>query len=278
MRRFHQGPLVAFTAAAIAGGGVAASRPLAWFLGLPFSAPGRRAALSVLLLVGGGLLVSIRHLGRRSRMTQAIRRAGRNALSNEVVFAVLTAAAALTLAASPGARTWTGLMWGFASLTAAGMLISLVGVYWIPGQLSWKGVSALASVPLALLFGITAHTAAAALPVAAAARCIAALILVDAILWIARCLTVENGRRLGTAALPELMAARGWIAAARFALATLLFPVAAIYGAWFTALGLLAAGILIDRFAFYGLAIQETVESEIARVEFVIKSGANSRR
>jgi DMSO reductase anchor subunit len=269
---FHEAPLAAFTAAAIAGGGVAASRPLAWILGLPPSAPGRKAAMAVLFLVGGGLLLSVQHLGRRSRMTLAMRRAGRNALSTEVLFASLTVVAALALAVLPLQETWTELTWGFASLAASGLLMSLAWVYWIPAQLTWKGVPALAPMPLALLFGITAHTAAALPRSKTAVRCIIVLVVIDAIFWIVRCIKVERGRRIGTAAQAEIMAARGWIMGARFALLTLLFPIAIIFGVWFAGLALLGLGILVDRFAFYGLAIQQTSESEIARVETIIKS------
>jgi DMSO reductase anchor subunit len=230
--------------------------------------------MAILFLVGGGLLLSVRHLGRRSRMTLAVRRAGRNALSNEVIFAALTFAAALILAVSPPGRTWTALMWGFSSLAAIGLLISLVWVYWIPAQLSWKGVPALSPLPLALLFGITAHAAAAAPRSSATTRCIAVLIVIDSVFWIARCLRVEKGRRLGTAARNDFMAARGWLMIARFALLSMLLPIALIFDAWFAAVALLGLGILVDRFAFYCLAIQQTTESEIARVETIIRTGA----
>lgn len=269
---FHEAPLVAFTAAAIAGSGVAASRPLAWILGLPASAPGRKAAMAVLFLVGGGLLLSVQHLGRRGRMTLAIRRAGKNALSTEVLFASLTVVAALALAVLPLQKTWTELAWGFASLAASGLLMSLAWVYWIPAQVTWKGVPALAPMPLALLFGITAHTVAAVPRSNTAIRCIILLVVIDAIFWIVRCIRVERGRGIGTAAWAEIVAARGWIMGARFALLTLLFPIAIISGAWFAGLALLGFGILVDRIAFYGLAIQQTSESEIARVETIIKA------
>jgi len=270
---FHEAPLLAFTAGAIAGGGVAASRPLAWILGLPPSAPGRMAALTVLILVGGGLLLSVRHLGRPGRMTLAMRRAGRSALSTEVLFASLTVVAALVLAVLPLQETWTKLTWGFASLVASGLLMSLAWVYWIPGQVTWKGVPALAPVPLALLFGITAHAAAALPRSGAAIGCIIALVAIDAIFWIVRCIRIERGRFTGTAAQAESMALRGWIMGARFALLTLFFPVAVDFGEWYAGLALLCLGILVDRFAFYGLAIQQTSESEVAHVETVIRSG-----
>jgi anaerobic dimethyl sulfoxide reductase subunit C (anchor subunit) len=269
---FAEGPLVGFTAAAIAGVGVASSRPLAWMLGLPPSAPGRKAAMAVLLLVGGGLLCSVLHLGRPRRMTLAIRRTGRNALSNEVVLASITAAAALALAALPLRASWIQPLWGFASLAACGLLFSLASVYSIPAQLTWKGIPALAPLPPALLFGLTAHAAVAMAHTNPVLPFIIGLVVIDAVVWIARCLRVERVRCLGTAVHPEIMTGRGWVLGTRFALLTLLFPAAVITGAWFTALALLGLGILVDRFAFYGLAVRRTAESEIAQVETIIKS------
>jgi len=271
--RLDEGPLVAFTAAAIAGGGVAVSRPLAWMLGLPPSAPGRNAALAVFLLVGGGLLFSLLHLGRPGRMTLAVRKTGRNALSNEVVFASITAVAALVIAASPLRESWIRPLWGLLSLAACGLLISLSWVYSIPAQLVWKGLPAFAPLPPAILFGLTMHAAVANVRPDAAVRWILLLIAIDAVLWIVRSLRVEIVRRLGTVVYAEIMTARGRVAGARFALLTLLFPVAVLSGAWFTALAVLGLGILVDRFAFYGLAVRQTSESEVARVETIIRYG-----
>jgi DMSO reductase anchor subunit len=268
--RIDEAPLVAFTAAAIAGAGVAVSRPLAWMMGLPASAPGRDAAIAVLLLVGGGLLTSVLHLGRPGRMTKAIRRTGKNALSNEVVLASVTVGAALILAALPVSELWIQPLWVFLSLAAFGLLVSLEAVYSIPAQLAWSGIPALTPLPLALLFGSTSYAPAAIAGSDAVIRFIIGLVVVDAVLWILRCRRVEKARRLGTAVHAEIMAARGWLAGVRFALITLLFPVAVIFGSWVSALVLLGLGLLLDRFAFYGLAVRQTAESEIARVETVI--------
>jgi len=269
--RFDEAPLVAFTAAVIAGAGVAVSRPLAWTMGLPASAPGRSTAVVVALLVSGGLLSSVLHLGRRGRMALAIRRTGKNALSNEVVLALITVLAALILAALPLRASWIQPLWVVLSLAAFGLLVSLNAVYSIPAQLAWSGIPALTPLPLALLFGCAAHAPAALANSEATVRFMFGLVALDAALWIVRCWRVEKVGRLGTAVHAEIMAARWSLAGVRFALITLLFPVAVTFASWVPALALLGLGIVVDRFAFYGLAVRQTTESEIARIETVIK-------
>lgn len=266
-RGFHETTLVCFTAAALSGAGVAAARPLAWATGLRADDPGRGAAASVLTLICAGLLISIGHLGRPSRMMRALLRTGKNALGTEVTFAALTAAAALLLVCVPLRAAALQLLWVLASLAGLGLLASLAWVYWLPGQIAWKGVPALSVIPLGLLVGYVVHTATAfprARPGMWGALILAAL---DALAWAARCARVEAGAGRGEAAHPSAMAQRRWIYVLRFLLVSLPPLAVVLFDAGLAGLVPMALGVIVDRYAFYSLAIKQTTESEVARIE-----------
>jgi DMSO reductase anchor subunit len=276
LHSFHEAPLVVFSAAALSGAGVAIAWPLASVMGFCPSPPDPGAATLILILLGGGILASMMHLGRPARAALALRRAGRSPLSTEVVFAGLTASAALSLRVLPLGASSVRALWFLAGAAGAGFLISLIRVYWLPGQPTWRGIPGLSPIPLSLLFGFTTHFLAAGLPPAAAIPGLAILLFADTAVWVIRCVRVEQGRKTGMAAQPFVMARRGWVMSVRFALTTLLYPAALLYcgGAW--GLAVLGAGILADRFAFYALAVRHGSEAEVARIEAILVSISHS--
>ncbi len=270
-RQFQETPLAVFTAAAVAGAGIAVARLLAWALGLPPGSPGRGAAATVGVLLCSGLLISTWHLGRPLRRAWALRRAGRSALGTEVMFALLAAAAALALLCFPAHASGVRFLWVVTSVAASGLMGSLVWVYWLPGQITWIGVPALSPIPLALLFGLVAQGTAGVPPSEFLTGWAVSLMAVDATVWTLRCIQVELRRKDGAAVQPGFMAQRRWIFALRFLLVSLP-PLFMRPGAGFAVLAPMGLGILVDRLAFYSLAVRQSSEHEVAHIESILKS------
>lgn len=269
---FHETPLIVFSFAAIAGTGAAFAGLLAQFDGVLSFQVGHRAAAMVLGLVGGGLCVSMFHLGRRERAFSALRRPGRSVLGAEIAFAALTCCAALVLLTLPLSTRAAQILWATAAVAAIGLLISLIRVYILPAQLAWSGISSVSPMTLSLLFAGATFLSIGEPSSPAVAWSIGMLILTDAAVWFARCLHLGRVRVSGTAAHPRLMAARFWIVSLRFGLVSLVFPVALLFLRNDASLAVLTLGVLSDRFAFYGLAVADTTESQIRRVEVIVRS------
>ncbi len=269
-RGFHEAPLALFSAAAAAGAGIAAARPLAWVLGLGLDDPGKGIAAGVLALICAGLLISTLHLGRPSQMMRVFRNAGRNPLGTEVAFAVLTAAGALGLLCLPGHTPGAHLIWAFASVAALGLLASLAWVYWLPSQLVWTGIPTLSVIPMALLFGLAAHAVTALPHSRPVSWSIVVLIALDAAAWEARFTGVGGAAVHGGAAYPAAIVSWRWIHDLRFILFSLPSLVLALAGSGPVILAPMGLGILLDRFAFYLLAVKKTTEREISRVESLL--------
>ncbi len=268
---FHEAPLVGFTAAAVTGAGLTAAWPLAWALSAGTYLPGRMMAACIFALLLGGLAVSVLHLGRPLRAAFALRRAGRSALATEVLFASLSAGAACLLLFSPERGAVALLLWTLASLASLALLASVSWVYWLPGQITWKGLPALSALPLGLLTGLVAHTMAAPLCSGVSSLAAVAITAIDAVIWAGRCLRVERGRTAGTPAHPWVMTRRRLVYGLRFLLVTLPASAAALRWSGPIVLVTLGLGILVDRFAFYGLAVMQTTEHELVRIESIIR-------
>jgi DMSO reductase anchor subunit len=244
-RLFHEMPLVAFTTLAIGGAGAAAVRPATiWLHGTyPPEISGRIA----IALIGAGLAVSFLHLGRKIRGWRALSRVGRSPLSTEIAAAV---AALLALAA--------GLQW-IAAAAALVFLFSLGLVYRIRGQVGWGWESVAVPLVLGAAFGLS-------ILFDGARREVLLLLAIDLLLAYARWVRLAAEAHRGSPAHPRLFAVRRRIALARTVTVTVL-PALAVMLSGAAAGVLLAAGILIDRFSFYALALQRTTEAEIRRVE-----------
>jgi len=268
---FHETPLVVFTCLAILGGGLAAGRIPLWILGLVAWTPRRMEGGFVALSVGAGMLASLLHLGRRGRMLQALRRRGRSALSTEVAFAGLTAAAAFAFLILPVTSSYVSLaslLWSITAVSGLGLLFAVAWVYMLPGQLSW-GISAVPSpVVLGLVFGILAYVKPGALTTIA----VTALLAAEGLLYALRWPLLEHRRNWGAPAHARFFKARRALVLARLVVASVLPITAVLLEAYAAALAMLGIGIAIDRFAFYALALRQTTEAEVTRIETLIRA------
>ena len=143
-------PLVWFTTLAIAGAGMIAAA--AWHLPSALTS-GALGLTAGTLALAAGLLVSMLHLGRRSRALLAARGTGRSHLSGEIVLAGATLAVGLGMLAmysqaqrEPLARTAAGAI-------AVLFLLSIGRVYRLKGQRTWRGASILLPLTTGLVCG-----------------------------------------------------------------------------------------------------------------------------
>jgi len=266
-QHFHELPLMLFTALGITGAGVAATHPVAFAFGFVPWVPARPEALLAALLTGSGLLISLLHLGRPARLTRALSQTGSNPLSNEVFAACLSLIMCLCIRFIPGGSGVVNLLWGIAASSALFFLISLGWVYRLPGQLFWTGLTVLSPALLGIVFGLLALSAYEQRANTKIVTAILGLLAVDAGMQIVRWIRLERRRCEGQPAHPRIFGDRHHILMVRFLSVTVLTPFAFLAAMPTIALIILGLGILHDRFAFYVLALQQTPESEIARLE-----------
>lgn len=269
--RLHETPLVVFTWLAILGGGLAAGRIPLWLLGVVGWTPGRVEGAFVALSVGAGLVASLLHLGRRGRMLQALRRRGRSALSTEVAFAGLTAAAAFAFFIFPIAGSYlnvASLLWSITAVCGLGLLLAVAWVYMLPGQLSWGPLAAPGPLILGLVFGMLAYAKSGTVKAAAID-----LLAAEGSLYVLRWLLLEHTRHAAAAPVHgRLFAARRLLLCTRLLLVPTLPLTAVSLNAYSTAAAVLALGVAVDRFVFYALALRRTTEAEVAWTERLIES------
>jgi len=255
-------PLVAFTSLAIAGAGlVAASACFELLYGL---VSGRMVAAGAALLAAG-LLVSLGHLGRKRRAGLAVRGAGRSALSNEALAAGLALAAAALAAGLELGGAHSRVVTAIAGAVNAAFLVSIGLVYDIRGQRTWRGFSAATPLTGGLAFGAVAvqTTAGTGDVYFIALVFIAADVLVFSRRW----------RDVAGIAFTAATLANPWsihrspLLGARFFLLDVIPYLLLAVSPATLAIGSAAAGLIVDRFGFYALAIQHTTEHDIAGVE-----------
>ncbi len=269
----HEGPLVAFTSLAIAGTGILAASLLA-------SPPVRASAGPVvstldlvvaLLTAGGGLALSTLHLGRRRRAALALRKAGRSPLSTEVLLGLLVCGlGAIAVAGRFTALRAPALEWALV-LAAWSFLVSVGFVYRLPGQRAWGIESAFAPLAAGLLVGLAWKLSSGPGVAAGFGASLPWVVGIDTALLGARWWRIGSGSRDG--ALPAFPAAfrlRHALMAGRLLALDVLVLVFVAAGVPQAALGAAAAGVVIDRFSFYALALRVTVEGRIQQVEAVI--------
>jgi DMSO reductase anchor subunit len=270
----HEWPLVVFTALAIPGAGVFAARLLAELVHL---APARTdvvlAAATVALFTG--LVASLAHLGRPLRAPLALRRAGRNALSTEVALA----AGLLVLAVAglvPGLAAATGvvLLRG-AGVVALGLLAAFGLVYFLPARWPWR--TALVATPMVsgLAAGTIALLCAGDAPQALSTLALLTL-LVDAAIFAVPWMSRPPANSSLAPAHPRIFKQRHALVALRFVLVNVAPASLLVAHLPWPDLVSIAAGLLVDRFTFYGVALILSTESEVQRVERLI-SRAGSR-
>ena len=270
---FHEFPLVLFTALTIGGAGLAGAWFLAALIGWVPLVPPPRVLSLVTALLAVGFLISVAHLGRRSRGHLALIRVGRSPLSNEVLLvalALLFSGAGTVLAGDTvlyGPLSVAGLAFAFLLLPTLG------SVYKLPGQLSWTGSSLIQPLVLGLEIGFTFLLRE--LPEGALAR---GELMVLVVLMVDGLVVWERTRRLGLAVKrglpvhPGILRQRGALFSLRLLLGVLIPASALLWGWRELALLGLSMNLLLDRVLFYGLAIRETTEAGLMRVSSVLET------
>jgi len=266
----HEWPLVVFTSLATAGAGIVAVQPLRWVLGTPARAGWNATGAWGPALIALGLLVSVAHLGRPARFFQARRGVRRSALSNEVTLAGATVAVAAVAALVKDQSAAGVALLVLAAVLAAAFLVSLGLVYRLKGQRTWEGAAAAGPLVSGLALGAAVLAAGSVSPSWPVVTLAAFVVGVDAGVFAVRWATLE---RLGPALWPARSPLFPWrhlILGLRLALFDILPVGLLVTGREAAAIAALAAGLAVDRLAFYLLAVQHTTEAEIARAERVI--------
>lgn len=263
--------LVAFTSLAIAGAGIVVAA--AW-LGLASHRPLPAAFAAGALLIAAGLVVSLAHLAQKSRAGLVARGGGRSPLSNEAIGAVIALACAGLAAllgilgdSGPGANALAGL-------TSAVFLLSIGLVYRWRGQLTWQGFTVLTPLTGGCAFGALAVQSLAFGGDVRSATLL--LVAIDALVF------SQRWREAAAIDIPYALATGRWwphriqwLGARFFLLDAVPFLLLA---KWSTPLAVVfaAAGLVLDRVAFYALAVQHTTEHEVAIIEDLIHMGSDS--
>jgi len=257
--------LVVFTSLAIAGAGLVSASA---YFELRYGLAGAPAMASGAGLLAAGLAVSLGHLGQKRRAGLAVRGAGRSALSNEALLAGLALGAAV-VAAGLGLR---GAPSPFATAAAgvlnAAFLVSIGLVYRVGGQRTWQGFSAATPLTGGLAFGAIALQTLAVPGGVFTATLL--LIAIDALLFSQRWRDVVGIPHSDEMLANPWQVRRTPLLAARFFLLNVIpFFLLAMSPTPLAAL-VAAAGLLVDRFSYYALAVQHTTEHEVATVEMQI--------
>ena len=264
----HEWPLVLFTALAIPGAGVFAARLLSELVHLaPAGGDVVLAAATVALFTG--LVASLAHLGRPLRAPLALRRAGRNALSTEVALAgglLVLAVAGLVPELAPATR---GVLLHGAGVVALGLLAAFGLVYFLTARWPWR--TALVATPMVsgLAAGTIALLCAGDAPQALSTLALVTL-LVDAAIFAVPWMSGPPGHSSFAPAHPRIFKQRHALIALRCLLVNLAPASLLMARLPWLALVSIAAGLLVDRFTFYGVASILSTESEIQRVERLI--------
>jgi len=274
-RAFHEAPLVGFTTLATMGCGVGAAHLLAFLVGgsiLPFPHP---TATFLTALLALALLFSLGHLGKPLRSPLALRGIGRSPLSHEVaaVGAALGGGLAATLLPPSSPLAVVAAVW--TALSSVIVLLSIGSVYRLPHQYTWRGPALLQPLVQGALWGWVALPAGwgfLADPPAGAPLTAATWILlgVDASLLLFRMAEARTAPRAAEAAHPVLFRRGRWILGARFVLGNAIPVGALLVGSVGGAMVSLTLAVVMDRFAFYGLASRWTTEAEVISVEALL--------
>jgi DMSO reductase anchor subunit len=266
-RQAGHGPLVAFTGLAIAGAGlVVAAACLDFANHHPFPP----AIIAGVLLQALGLAISLGHLGRKRRAALAARGAGRSALSNEVI---LSPAALACAALAAGLGLWgrpMPVVTVIAGVINGLFLVSIGLVYRLRGQDTWRGASVLTPLTGGCAFGAIAIQALSVTD--GVLNMVLLLVALDAAVFVQRWREIAAIRIPAASRADSGMSHRGQLLGARFFLLDAMpFFMVLAWPAPLVA-GVAAAGLVVDRMAFYALALQRTTELEIAGVEEVLGS------
>jgi DMSO reductase anchor subunit len=271
--RFHEAPLVVFSALIAAGAGTALTHLLFYLAGLSDWTPPSSVPRLVAVLLGIGLLVSMAHLGRPGGISDALRGTGRSPLSNEVVALSAALGGAVLSALLPTGSAVFALVWTL-TLTACGGTLFLMGVvYQIPGRPGWGGSMLFHPAIVGMIAGwfLWRMAVPGPMPIPFFALLVL-LVIADLGITVRRVWVLEAGRKTAEPEHPSIFQVRYRLLILRGLLLDLLPFVLAALGQWRLATLSLGFGVLLDRTLFYGLALQETTEAEIERVEGILRS------
>ncbi len=269
--RMHEWPLVVFTALAIPAAGLSTARVLVDSLGLLRGhADDTVTEAWIALLVG--LAVSLAHLGRVERAHLALKRFGRNALSTEVGLAVALLFVAGT-ALVPGIPLSLSVFLVRASGVLGAALLGALGlVYYLAARRPWH--SPLVATPLTSGLSTGLIILAWEDPSPATTALAFLLLAVDTAVYLPA--WASDSLPAGFAPVhAALFPFRTPLVLLRFAVFDLVPAVTIVRSPGLAVLAVLV-GLLVDRLAFYGLAVGRTTEAEIARVEAMIFAGAQA--
>jgi len=261
--------LVLFTSLGTMGAGIMGALPLAWIAARGVVWPGSAITLTGLALLAGGLLLSLRHLGRRSRMAYALTGIFHSPLSLEVALVtVLLASLAGSLIADPVLVSITRPAAVVSSLL---FLLAIGLVYRLGGQMTWRGAAVPAPLILGLLWGILLHVSTGLAAVEGFSSLVYLLIVLDIVVTESRWNTIERMRSVGVTRNPITINWRRSHLMIRILAVDLLGAGCFLLKIPTIALICVTAGIVIDRYSFYALGIQQTTEAEVSRVEAIIR-------
>jgi DMSO reductase anchor subunit len=270
--RFHEAPLVVFSALTAAGAGTALTHLIFSLAGLADWTPSSSVPRLVAVLMGIGLLVSMAHLGRPGGISDALRGTGQSPVSNEVVALSVALGGAVLLALLPNGSTVFAFVWTL-TVTACGGTLFLMGVvYRIPGRPGWGGSMILHPTIVGMIAGwfLWRLAVPGPMPVPFFAILIL-LVLADLGITFRRASVLASDRRMAEPEHPSIFQIRFRLLILRCLLLDLLPLLLAAMEQWRLATLSLGIGVLLDRTLFYGLALQETTEAEIARVEGLLE-------
>jgi len=263
--------LVLFTALGVAGGGIGAASLLRAALSWMPPHLTRIEAVALSALLGIGFLISAGHLGKPLRGPLVIRRFGRSALSNEVIALGVALFGGLSAVGLPSTHPLQGMVDLVAVLGSVAFLLAVGAVYHLPGRPTWRGIVVLQPLVLGVAWGLLRMVGS--LEGASTGTWVRALwvtLLLDGVLVLLRNAAMERAGRVAAPSYPRAFRRRGLVMGARLSLSALLTPLALLGGRWGIALCALSLACLLDRFGFYALAVRETTESEMARVEALL--------
>lgn len=261
MERRHL-PLVMFTSLAIAGGGLVAADAVLMLAGQPMYVP---AVVTGGILEALALGVSLSHLGRKARAPLAVCGAGRSALSNEIICAGLAVAATAALVALAARGPVPAAARVAAGLLNAAFLAAIGLVYLIRGQATWGGAAALTPLTGGCAFGAVLIQMMAVS--GGVLRGVVFLVGTDAAVFLLRWQEAGTVERTGARPDESFLAWRHQWFAARFFLLDVVPFFLLFFWPTPASIGVAAAGLIVDRAAFYALGVPHTTEGEVARVD-----------
>lgn len=270
--RFHEMPLVLFSALMVFGCGAGAAHLVFTAAGVASLRPPPSLPSLITVLLATGLIVSLAHLGRPQGIFDTFRRVGRSRLSNEVILAGFALIGSSLSSVLPPAHSFFAPVWVLTLVACVSVLLSLGGIYRLPGRPGWGGPVALQPFTAGLVFGgvLWAASVAEPWPVSYAG-------LMAVVLFLDLAITLWRGVVLHLAeAVPDhagFFRLRNMFLPLRLALVDLLPALLLIGGSWRVAVVSVVIGVFLDRTLFYGLGAKRNTEAEVARVEKILAGG-----